>query len=64
MEITWRGHRAILEPELDPEFIGYYNAIVPAIQGCLSYGSSLDEAVSNIKEAIDGCLQDMEAEGE
>ena len=54
----------ILSPEQDPEFSGYYNAIVPTIQGCLSYGRTLDEAVTNVKEAIDGCLQDMDAEGE
>ncbi|MEX2160038.1 MAG: type II toxin-antitoxin system HicB family antitoxin [Dehalococcoidia bacterium] len=54
----------ILSPERDPEFAGYYNAIVPALPGCVSYGASREEALKNIREAIEGYVQDMEAEGE
>jgi antitoxin HicB len=54
----------ILVPERDPEFPGYYNASVPALPGCFSYGASRDEALANIREAIEGYVADLEAEGE
>ena len=54
----------ILLPERDPEFAGYYNASVPALPGCVSYGTSKEEALSNIREAIEAYVGDMEAEGE
>ena len=55
---------AILLAERDPEFLGYYNALVPALPGCVSYGATKEEALSNIREAIEAYLQDLEAEGE
>jgi predicted RNase H-like HicB family nuclease len=54
----------ILSPESDPEFTGYYNAHVPALPGCVSYGASKEEALSNIREAIEGYVLDMEEQGE
>ncbi len=54
----------ILLPERDPDFSGYYNALVPALPGCASYGTSKDEALSNIREAIEAYVGDLEAEGE
>ncbi len=54
----------ILLPERDPEFVGYYNALVPALPGCVSYGANKEEALSNIREAIEAYVEDMEAEGE
>lgn len=47
----------ILEQDED----GYYTAEVPALPGCLSQGKTYDEAVSNIKEAIEGWLEVMES---
>ncbi|MHB2025331.1 MAG: type II toxin-antitoxin system HicB family antitoxin [Elusimicrobiota bacterium] len=35
---------------------GYYVAEVPALPGCLSQGKTLEEARTNIKEAIAGWL--------
>ena len=32
-------YTVILQPEADPEFSGYYNVVVPALPGCLSYGA-------------------------
>ncbi len=55
---------AILLPERDPDFSGYYNALVPALPGCVSYGASKEETLHNIREAIEAYLQDLEAEGE
>ena len=40
---------------------GYYVAEVPALPGCLSQGKTPEEAVSNIKEAIEGWLEVMES---
>ena len=39
---------------------GYYVAEVPALPGCLSQGVTREEAVANIKEAIEGWLEVME----
>jgi predicted RNase H-like HicB family nuclease len=60
---TKRGntYTIILQPEADPEFEGYYNASVPALPGCFSYGTNREEALSNIKEAIELYLEDLEA---
>jgi predicted RNase H-like HicB family nuclease len=54
----------ILSPERDPEFLGFYNATVPALPGCLSYGATKEEALHNIREAIEAYVEDLEAEGE
>lgn len=54
----------ILQPETDPEFEGYYNASVPALPGCFSYGTNREEALGNIKEAIELYLEDQEASRE
>ena len=39
---------------------GYYVAEVPALPGCLSQGKTREEALANIKEAIEGWLEVME----
>jgi len=59
-----RVYTIILQPETDPEFEGYYNASVPALPGCFSYGASRQGALSNIKEAIELYLEELEAAGE
>jgi predicted RNase H-like HicB family nuclease len=40
---------------------GYYVAEVPALPGCLSQGKTYEEALTNIKEAIEGWLEVMES---
>lgn len=40
---------------------GYYVAEVPALPGCLSQGKTRQEALANIKEAIEGWLEVMES---
>ena len=64
MKTRPRKFTAILLPERDPEFAGYYNALVPALPGCFSYGASKEEALENIREAIAAYLEDLDAEGE
>jgi len=40
---------------------GYYVAEAPALPGCLSQGRTEEEAVANIKEAIEGWFEVMES---
>ena len=35
---------------------GGYWAEVPAIQGCVTQGDTLEELIQNIYEAVEGCL--------
>ena len=43
---------------IEKDEAGYYVAEVPAFPGCLSQGNTYDEAIANIKEAIQGCAPD------
>ena len=36
---------------------GGYWAEVPAIDGCVSQGESLDELLLNVREAVEGCRE-------
>lgn len=45
--------RIVLEPSED----GGYTALVPSLPGCISEGDSIDEAMTNIREAIDLYLE-------
>jgi len=49
----------ILEPEED----GGYSVHCPALSGCSSQGDTLEEALSNIQEAILGVLKVRQQEG-
>ena len=40
---------------------GGYTAECPAIPGCISEGDTVEEALANIKEAIEGCLESLAA---
>jgi len=55
-----RHYTVILEREED----GGYHAYCPALKGCHSQGDTLEEAVANIREAIEAYLQSLKAEGE
>ncbi len=58
------SYTVVLEQETDPEFEGYYNASVPALPGCFSYGATKEEALENIKEAILCYLEDLKIHNE
>lgn len=45
---------------LEPSDEGGYTAYVPSLPGCLSEGDTLDEAMTNIREAIDLYLDTVE----
>jgi predicted RNase H-like HicB family nuclease len=55
-ETTMKLHVLIEQDEA-----GYFVAEVPALPGCLSQGKTREEALSNVKEAIVGWLETMEA---
>jgi len=42
---------------------GYFVAEIPILPGCFSQGKTRKEALSNIKEAAELCLESMEEEG-
>jgi predicted RNase H-like HicB family nuclease len=50
-----------LHVKIEQDESGYYVAEVPALPGCLSQGKSKEEAIDNIKEAIEGWLEVMES---
>ena len=49
---------------LAPEGDGRYSVICPAVPGCVSQGDSLEEALTNIREAILLCLEVRRADGQ
>lgn len=46
--------------ELDED--GYYIVSCPVFKGCHSYGKTIDEALENIREVIDMCLEETKVE--
>jgi len=49
---------------LEREEEGGYHVFCPILKGCHSYGDTVDEAVANIREAIEVYLEDLKAAGE
>ncbi|MDE3059079.1 MAG: type II toxin-antitoxin system HicB family antitoxin [Bacteroidota bacterium] len=47
---------------LEPDEDGGYVASCPSLPGCFSEGDTIDEALDNIKEAIELCLEDLVAQ--
>lgn len=50
-----------LHVTIERDEAGFYVAEVPALPGCLSQGKTHEEAIANIKEAIEGWLEVMES---
>ncbi len=67
-EITWKPFdpgthfvvMAVVEPEEDGGFVSY----APNLPGAVSQGATEDDALSNLAEAIAGCLASYHATGE
>lgn len=53
--------KVFLEP--DAEY-GGYDVVCPSLPGCYSQGKTVSEALANIREAIELCLEDMDSRGE
>jgi len=45
---------------LEPSEEGGYTAIVPSLPGCISEGETREEAIKNIREAIELYLEPIE----
>ncbi len=45
--------------EMDED--GYYIVSCPLFKGCHSYGENVDEALKNIREVIEMCLEETDA---
>lgn len=52
--------RTIVEPDED----GIFVATVPSLPGCVSQGSTREEALRNIREAVQGYLESLRERGE
>lgn len=48
---------------IDPQEEGGYSVYVPVLPGCVSQGETIEEATSNIKEAIELYLESLKARG-
>jgi antitoxin HicB len=55
-----RRFRVILEPNE----LGGYTVTAPLLPGCISEGDTRDEALANIKEAIELYIESLQADGE
>ncbi len=55
-----RRYRVVLEPNE----LGGYTVHVPLLPGCISEGDTREEALSNIKEAIEGYIESLIDDGE
>jgi len=53
-------YRVLLNKE--PE--GGFTALVPMLPGCITYGETMDEAIVNVKEAIELYMESLTAHGE
>ena len=53
-------YRVLIEQDEDGVFV----AEVPALPGCISQGATRDEAVRNIREAILGYIESLDAHGD
>jgi predicted RNase H-like HicB family nuclease len=49
---------------LEPDEDGFITAECPSLPGCLSQGRTREEALANIKDAIEAYLQSLRKEGE
>ena len=54
------NYRLLLNPE--PE--GGYTVTVPSLPGCVTHGSTLDEAIVMAKEAVELYIESLRAHGE
>ena len=59
--MTTRRYTIILKPDIEQ---GGYWVEVPALPGCYSQGDTLEQALDNIKEAIEGYIEVLTMDGE
>ena len=47
---------------LEPSGEGGFTALVPSLPGCISEGETVDEALANVREAIELYLEPVEGD--
>ncbi len=52
-------YKVVVEPQEE----GGYSVYVPALPGCVSQGETVDEALDNIREAIEVYLESLKQRG-
>jgi predicted RNase H-like HicB family nuclease len=58
------GLKMKLQIILEPSEDGGYTAVVPSLPGCISEGDTKEEAIKNIREAIELYLEPIEDDNE
>ena len=53
-------YTVVISPDLED---GGFVSECPAIPGCVSEGETVDEALTNIRDAIEGCLAVLKEKG-
>jgi antitoxin HicB len=61
---TDAGRRRVRASVNEPDPDGGYVISCPSLPGCYSQGDSVDEALANIREAIELVVEDLKARGE
>jgi antitoxin HicB len=54
------SYRILLRKETE----GGYTVLVPSLPGCITYGDSVEDAIIQSKEAIEGYLECLKSNGE
>jgi predicted RNase H-like HicB family nuclease len=54
----------IFRVELEQDEDGRWNAVVPALPGCYTWGNTPEEALANAQDAVRCCLEEMISPGE
>lgn len=49
---------------LEPNELGGFTVLVPALPGCITQGNTREEAIERAKEAIAAFLESLRADGE
>ena len=57
-------HEIVVEPDKFEDGGEAWHASCPALKGCHRWGHSYEEALANIREAIDSYVQDLLEAGE
>lgn len=61
--VGMRKQKRVLSYQINlvPEKEGGYTVLVPTLPGCVSYGSTIEEATENVREAITLHLENLAA---
>lgn len=55
-----RAYTIILEPDVEE---GGYTVTVPALSGCITQGETVEQCVERVREAIEGFIESLKADG-